>query len=199
LSSTLNNGEQCLLPATTTGAQVEVVNIIDIQLSQNALLVWEDSTATVNASINGGTTPYNYYWYPNNDIISCTVCLDPTFTGTGTSSYYYFNVTDSNGCVGIDTLFVESKFCTNNENTPNIFSPNGDGRNDIFYIPGICKGETVQMDIFDRWGILMFSTAARKEGWDGRTTAGVEANEGTYYFVVKLKDSNYKGFILLTR
>jgi gliding motility-associated-like protein len=199
LSSTLSNGSQCLLPATTNGNQVEVVNIIDIQLSQNSLLLWEDSTITVNALINGGVTPYDYYWSPNNEAISCIDCLDPIFTGTGTSYYYYFNVTDSNGCKGIDTLFVESKFCTNPENTPNIFSPNGDGRNDIFYIPGICKGETVQMDIFDRWGILMFSTEARKEGWDGRTTAGVEANEGTYYFVVKLKDSNYKGFILLTR
>jgi len=201
LSSTMSNGNQCLLPATTTGAQVEVVDVIDIQLSQNPLLLWEDSTAMVSASISGGTLPYTYFWSPNNNVISCTDCTNPVFTGNGTSYYYYFNVTDSNGCKAVDTLFVESKFCSNpeDEKMPNVFSPNGDGKNDIFSIPGICKGETLHIDIFNRWGILMYSSDSRKDGWDGRTTAGVEAEDGTYYYIINLKEKSYKGFFQLIR
>ena len=80
----------------------------------------------------------------------------------------------------------------------------------MFYIPGVCPYEKYSLQIFDRWGTLMFTSTQRNNGWDGKTTAGEEAPDGVYYFIVKiagqvdkkahaLPDSTYKGFVQLVR
>ncbi len=86
---------------------------------------------------------------------------------------------------------------------PNVFTPNGDGRNDFLTIPGggILEYELV---IYNRWGQTIFSTTAREINWDGRTTAGVEASAGTYYYTLKatgLSGTDYSqvGHITLLR
>jgi flagellar hook assembly protein FlgD len=45
----------------------------------------------------------------------------------------------------------------------------------------------------------MYSSDSRKDGWDGRTTAGIEAEDGTYYYIINLKEKTYKGFFQLIR
>jgi gliding motility-associated-like protein len=123
---------------------------------------------------------------------------------------YTFTVYDASGCVGKDSILILSEPCFQAKLIPNVFSPNGDGVNDMFYIPGVCVNENYSLQIFDRWGVLMFSTTQRNNSWDGRTTAGLEAQEGVYYFVVNLSgqvdkkaqpigDSTYKGFVTLVR
>jgi gliding motility-associated-like protein len=86
---------------------------------------------------------------------------------------------------------------------PNVFTPDGDGVNDFFYINSSGM-KTFKLDIYDRWGILMFSTERPGEKWDGRTTSGVEVSDGTYYYVLQAtsklsKNNNTTGFISLIR
>lgn len=85
---------------------------------------------------------------------------------------------------------------------PSAFSPNGDGVNDILYVRGRClKNFTLQ--IFNRWGELVFETSDKNIGWDG-TQNGQALN--TSVFVYKLEGTTYdnkhyiqKGHITLLR
>jgi len=84
---------------------------------------------------------------------------------------------------------------------PNVFTPNGDGINDQFYIPN-SGVKDFYIEIYDRWGLKMFEANASEIRWDGRTLAGKMASDGTYYFVLKAtmyseKVHDYEGFLQL--
>ncbi|MBL4593184.1 MAG: gliding motility-associated C-terminal domain-containing protein [Flavobacteriales bacterium] len=66
---------------------------------------------------------------------------------------------------------------------PNVFTPNGDGFNDLFTVEGTNLA-SVEGQIFNRWGQLMFSWDNVKGSWDGRTLAGSEAPDGTYFYII---------------
>jgi gliding motility-associated-like protein len=75
---------------------------------------------------------------------------------------------------------------------PNAFSPNDDGINDEFY----GKGEFIteyEMNIFDRWGNLIFHTDDITKHWNGKANNGAEvAQEDVYVYSVHLKDHHGK-------
>jgi len=88
---------------------------------------------------------------------------------------------------------------------PNVFTPNNDGKNDIFYLEGwdVCI-ETFEMFIYDRWGVKIFESTNVNVDWDGRLLSGTEATDGTYYYVFNIKNVNGEeekltGFITLLR
>ena len=65
---------------------------------------------------------------------------------------------------------------------PNIFSPNGDGNNDLFYVRGTGIA-TLDLKIYNRWGNLVFETTDLQSGWDGRFQGG-ECPEGVYFYLL---------------
>ncbi len=80
---------------------------------------------------------------------------------------------------------------------PNAFSPNGDGINDTFEILGIAKYKQVSIQIFNRWGSVVYSSnnygggAGRDGFWDGRANSGVRLGNdivpsGTYFYILTL-------------
>jgi gliding motility-associated-like protein len=69
---------------------------------------------------------------------------------------------------------------------PNVFTPNGDGSNDVFFITSTGVTELTG-DIFNRWGEKIYSLVGVNSGWDGKNLSGVQASSGTYYVVLKLK------------
>ena len=80
---------------------------------------------------------------------------------------------------------------------PEAFSPNGDGINDKFEIKGLAKYNTVQIEIFNRWGNIVYQSNnyGNKIGqsgfWDGTATNGVRIGSGpvpsgTYYYILTL-------------
>lgn len=80
-------------------------------------------------------------------------------------------------------------------NIGNVFSPNGDGINDVFYFSEISEGD--RAEIYDRWGIKIFETLLPKQGWDGRTSAGVPCSDGVYYYIILSGNKSQAGFIHL--
>jgi gliding motility-associated-like protein len=67
---------------------------------------------------------------------------------------------------------------------PNVFTPNGDNVNDVFTITS--KGvKEITLQIFNRWGQLMYEFIGAKAAWDGITNNGQEASAGTYFYFVK--------------
>jgi len=68
---------------------------------------------------------------------------------------------------------------------PNIFSPNGDGVNDQYFIT-IENDILYQLNILDRYGDLVFSSVSKDEKWDGKNKSnGKECLEGSYFYVFK--------------
>lgn len=88
---------------------------------------------------------------------------------------------------------------------PNIFTPNGDGVNDLFFIKSANLSE-INASIFDRWGHLVYQLKNEKGRieWDGKNQFGKECAEGTYFYTIKAIGSdgnsfNEKGTISLVR
>jgi gliding motility-associated-like protein len=87
---------------------------------------------------------------------------------------------------------------------PNVFTPNGDGKND-FYNIDISGEEIYDLKVWNRWGGLVFESTNSDLMWNGRTqNVGEENPEGTYYFVFKYRlrgksDETVRGSITLLR
>ncbi|MEO5585894.1 MAG: PKD domain-containing protein, partial [Flavobacteriales bacterium] len=79
---------------------------------------------------------------------------------------------------------------------PNVFSPNADGSNDRF-IPIDYKGAPGTLTVFNRWGLLVFSTTSLAQGWSGSG-----APDGTYFYIVTPNDAagtKLSGYVTLVR
>ena len=77
---------------------------------------------------------------------------------------------------------------------PQGFSPNGDGINDLFVIRGM-NGLTVSLEVFNRWGHLVYKNDDYHNDWDGRANTGILLGsnadglpDGTYYYMIKTSD-----------
>jgi gliding motility-associated-like protein len=70
---------------------------------------------------------------------------------------------------------------------PDAFTPNGDGRNDLFHVitdnPNVL---VINLSVFDRWGQRVFTSNMNNDGWDG-TVHGTPAEVGTYYWMIRYK------------
>ena len=64
---------------------------------------------------------------------------------------------------------------------PNVFTPNGDGVNDIFNAVINCELDMYRMYIFNRWGKLLWESTDQYEVWDGKYQ-GNELTEGVYFY-----------------
>ncbi|MBC7411006.1 MAG: gliding motility-associated C-terminal domain-containing protein, partial [Bacteroidia bacterium] len=109
-------------------------------------------------------------------------------------------VSSSKGCKDTATLIINIR---EGVKFSNVFSPNGDGLNDYFVFPNLGLEGDYKLEIFDRWGLLLFETEGKNIGWDGRTVAGTPVADGAYYYVLQAKSQtktyNNKGIIMVMR
>jgi len=134
------------------------------------------------STVIGGPNTYKgniftYQWFPIQ-YLDNPFSLTPTATPAADITYY-LKVTNTDGCVSIDTVNVKVS-CGGNINLPNAFAPeNTHGAPRRF---GILNKELVQLNyfrIFDRWGKEVFSTTDVTKQWDG-TVGGNPAPFGVY-------------------
>lgn len=83
---------------------------------------------------------------------------------------------------------------------PNVFTPNGDGRNDEFApITERFLGPCAKLAVYNRHGQLLFESLGNNISWDGRTLAGQPASDGVYFYVFTLGDSKLNSTVTLVR
>lgn len=93
-----------------------------------------------------------------------------------------------------------TKYSVGALNIPNLFTPNGDNTNDAFEIRGLDRFAENSLTIVNRWGNEVFKQTNYKNTWTGEGL-----NEGTYYYLLKVKANSgdqwkvYKGYITLIR
>ncbi|MBW7840383.1 MAG: gliding motility-associated C-terminal domain-containing protein [Chitinophagaceae bacterium] len=116
---------------------------------------------------------------------------------------YWLTVTDTNGCKGMDTTYVFEKECMFGVYIPNAFTPDNNGINDKF--KPIIYGKVIQyhLQIFNRWGGLVFQTHDHETAWNG-TINGAPQNTGVFIWVCHYQlegesVSSKKGVVTLMR
>ena len=95
----------------------------------------------------------------------------------GAYGWYYVDITNQFDCSVRDSAEV-NEFCQPSLYVPNTFSPNGDGTNDIWQPVGKNIGE-FDLNVFDRYGQVIFHSESPTNGWDGKIN-GVEAPNDVY-------------------
>ena len=82
---------------------------------------------------------------------------------------------------------------------PNVFTPNGDAKNDLMLISGLNDCETVSLKIFNRWGAEVFHTLSPLvEPWAGENHSN-EVLEGVYYYLLELEHLSITGDVTIFR
>lgn len=128
-------------------------------------------------------------------------------TGATNTGYTHTLETQLAGCYAVSALdsvgnesLLSNLFCVDNcpnYELPNAFTPNGDGANDTYTpFPGWRFVQSVDMQIFNRWGNLVFETNDPNINWQGTNENGKELAEGTYFFVCKVYENRVSGVAL---
>lgn len=144
----------------------------------------------------------SYSWEPA-DRLSCTDCPNPVAQPLQ-STRFKLTATNETGCMAVDSIqFSVTKIA--HFYAPNAFSPNDDGTNDLFQLfTGKGIENIMEVQLFDRWGNLLFITKnAKNITWDG-TFKGKMMPQGVYVWtaIVAYIDGSverFSGDVLLIR
>jgi len=194
VAGALNGG--ATIPAQC-GFRIEVagpgVDVIGIDFSAGPDQTIGEGEATQLVAFGG--PPYD--WSPTSGLSGNNI-PDPIASPSGTTIYSV--TTTINGCTYTDEVSV---FVIRRITPPNTFTPNGDGINDLWEIPGMADYPGAEVLIFDRWGQRLYRSVGYRDPWDG-TNNGTKVPEGTYYYHIQLnqlegRSPPYTGFITVVR
>jgi gliding motility-associated-like protein len=121
-----------------------------------------------------------------------------------TTTYWAEGVSVS-GCNAYDSLVVFVDSIPFSIYIPNVFSPNGDGVNDFYYVQAE-NVETFEMHVYDRWGNKVFESYDLSTRWDGTDLSGKTLPAGVFAYVIYVRSFGtvdrepvYSGNITLIR
>jgi len=113
---------------------------------------------------------------------------------SGLAGCYRITAFDANGNESKPSEQVCSVNCPVYE-LPNAFTPNGDGKNDIYRPRKSCFIASVDFKVYNRWGQLVFQTTEPDINWDGNQLQGQKLPSGTYYYVCKVFENGIEGLV----
>ncbi|MGP8215653.1 MAG: choice-of-anchor L domain-containing protein [Bacteroidia bacterium] len=141
--------------------------------------------------VNWSTGATSYYWNLGNETTSNQV--NPFYQYDIPDTFIVYLIAYNNyGCYDSisDTIYVLGGIYV-----PNVFTPNGDGINDVFHITAGGM-QTYYIEIFNRWGEKVFEADSPNIDWTGRSMSGIEESDGTYYYIIKATDYKNKKYNL---
>ncbi|MDG1331820.1 MAG: gliding motility-associated C-terminal domain-containing protein [Crocinitomicaceae bacterium] len=149
------------------------------------------------AFISGPAGFESYLWSPSNQINN-PFAAGVIFSGT-VSQTLVVDATHEDGCVLSDSVVVIVVDLT----IPNGFSPNSDGKNDVFRIPQL-DDYPASFSVWNRWGDMVLDDPSYQNNWDGTCQTATclgsgELPEGTYFYLVDVEGITFKGYITLKR
>src|SRR5690554_30998 len=114
-------------------------------------------------------------------------------------------VTNDIGCTDTASLTISVIYLDMEYEIPNVFTPNGDGRNDFFKLTNAMHIESFEVIILNRWGTVVFESNDVNFNWNGKKdNSGIECSTGTYFYKMNFKAFNGEekkehGFVHLAR
>ena len=159
------NDTVCLPDTIFKDVTVSDYPIVDLGIDTN-ICIGESFT------LNAGNPAYQHNWSTGETTQSITIQVVPQTVVVFVSN---------NGCVSKDTIFIDAA-CP--FYIPTAFTPNGDGINDRYNI--ITDGTTqFRLNIYNRWGQMVFTTTDPQEGWDGKFET-IPEEMGTYVYALQI-------------
>lgn len=168
----------------TVSDSYDVTQIGGLVITVNPVsaVIFEDESINLNATLTPYVAGLTYTWTPTNGL-SCTDCPNPVAT-PGTTTVYTVMITTPDGCADSVTSTIYTKIRCGEHFIPTVFSPNGDGQNDIFKVYGKCI-VGLDMKIFNRWGEMVFESLDQQNGWNGMHK-GEFVSTDSYYYTAKI-------------
>jgi len=161
------------------------LDVVDVPIVDAGLdvTIIEETSTVLNA--NGAIT---YIWTPPTGLSDTTIS-NPTGTPLVTTTYYVTG-TNASGCSATDSVTVTVIPAIE---FPDGITPNGDGKNDTWVIDYIQEYPDAVVEIYNRWGELLFHSDDYQNDWDG-TYNGENLPIGTYYYIIDLNDDKTAPF-----
>jgi gliding motility-associated-like protein len=171
----LTSSLSCAVPASSNAIAMVLFPVPTVGLTPDTIIKG-GSSIQMAPRITG--TIMSYQWLPgqalNNDMIA-----DPIASPPGNITYT-LTVTTADGCTASAKETVDVFY---DLAMPNAFTPNGDGRNDLFRIPPGIPVTAVRFEVFNRWGTRVFAGEGNNSAWDG-TFGGKAQPAGTYVWMI---------------
>jgi len=179
---------------------VRIITSVPADGTPSDTLLCPGTPVTFYAS--GGSS---YSWSGPNSFTS--TAQNPTIESTTIeeTGWYTVTVIDTNGCVGFDSTYI---LVENNKNClfiPDLITPDFDNHNDNWVIPGIENFDKAVVQIFNRWGNLIYYSSPYNNDWNGQVNRGATIDGkdgkvpvGTYFYIIELNEgenTTYKGYI----
>lgn len=169
-----------------------VVQLEDISIDlPSQLSMTENSLITLSPIVNPEGSSYTYRWAPPDGIETSSADRNITISPSQ-SIEYTVTLSSPNGCSDTATVKI---IVIDKMHIPTAFSPNNDGLNDRFEIFN-AKEQIQTIRVFNRWGEVIFSSDGYAEPWNG-TYKNEPVPAGSYPYIIKSTDKEYKGEILV--
>lgn len=188
---TLNGSLPCL-----QGSAQQEVKIQDFPKPDLGpdILLGKGNSVTLKGAVDGGVT---YVWSPATGLDNPKVA-NPVASPTQTQEYRV-KVLSSNGCAGegkVNIVVYQPVYI------PTAFTPNSDGNNDLWELQGLEVYPNPEVQIFNRWGNMVFYSKGNYTPFDG-TDSNKHLPEGMYIYKINpfpdRPDFQYKGTFMLMR
>ncbi|MEM9836767.1 MAG: gliding motility-associated C-terminal domain-containing protein, partial [Bacteroidota bacterium] len=163
------------------------------------LLSWE---APIDVCGDDDVAGYRIYYAPDSSSAPQQIA---EIDGSGILSFEHMPPTGIVGCYFMTAFDLNNnesessnEVCVTNcpfYELPNAFTPNADTQNDLFRPRGFCFVESVDFQVFNRWGGLVFETNDPALNWDGNDLSGGQLASGTYYYVCRVFERRLDGVV----
>ena len=174
----------------------EVVSTIMVEcVNANFTLI----VKSVSTPFNPGNT---YVWkdelgtiIPNSNSTSINVAqhIANTVRVEALPITYSVKITTPEGCTSMQTYIITDIYCEIQKG----ISPNGDTKNDFFDLTNF---DVKQFEVFNRYGVKVYSKESYKREWEGQTDGGVILPDGTYFYNIEFANSDTKtGWVYINK
>jgi gliding motility-associated-like protein len=192
-SLTVSSSDGCVASKTDSNYITVFINpVADFEASTYHTTVLEPEVLFTDLSSNA--THWTWNFGDAGSSVDTVSAQNPIHSFTGVGTYrVLLTAYSENGCIDTITKFV------NVEDVyffwiPNSFTPDKNGTNEVFQPVGYAFDPSYySMEIFDRWGKLLFQTNDYYEGWNGKfNNSGDLLQSGDYIYIIKVKDMIHK-------
>jgi gliding motility-associated-like protein len=203
LTPTINAGGTYMLTTTnTTSGCTDFSNVVIQEIPVSAYITADPTTGQMPLTVNFmnmGIADSSFWDFANGQTFGDTNNMSiPSPVIYETQGSYVVTLTSFNGQCTATTQITIEVIGTSFLIVPNVFTPNGDDKNDVFEF--ISQNITeLNCVIFNRWGKQVAEITAPDKSWDGKN-----GSDGTYFYILKAKgmddvDYNLKGTVTLIR